>query len=77
MKAFLTGLGIGVCLGIVFAPNSGEVTRRKVRHGFTGLEDDLGQEVHKAKDVIQETVAAYAEGSSEQERKSTEASAGG
>ena len=72
MKAFLTGLGIGVGLGVVFAPTSGEATRRKVRERFTGLADDLGRHVDKAKDVVQETVAAYTEGSSgEAERKQT------
>jgi gas vesicle protein len=72
MKAFLAGLGIGVGLGMVFAPNSGEVTRRKVRERFIGLADDLGRQVDKAKDVVQETVAAYTEGSSgEPQRKQT------
>ena len=32
MKAFLTGLGIGVGLGVLFAPDSGEATRKKVGH---------------------------------------------
>jgi len=49
MKAFLTGLGIGVGLGVVFAPTSGEATRRKVRERFTGLADDLGRRVDKQK----------------------------
>ena len=43
MKSFLTGLGIGVGLGIVLAPNSGEATRRKVRERFTGLADGFQQ----------------------------------
>jgi gas vesicle protein len=30
MKAFLTGLGIGVGLGVLFAPDSGEATRKKM-----------------------------------------------
>jgi DNA uptake protein ComE-like DNA-binding protein len=30
MKAFLTGLGVGAGLGILFAPDSGERTRRRV-----------------------------------------------
>ena len=75
MKSFLTGLGIGVGLGIVFAPTSGETTRRKVRERFTGLADGLQQKVDKAKDVVQETVAAYTDGSSEQAER-TEKSAG-
>ena len=31
MKAFLTGLGIGVGLGVLFAPDRGEATRKKLR----------------------------------------------
>jgi gas vesicle protein len=72
MKSFLTGLGIGVGLGIVFAPNIGEVTRRKVRERFTGSADDPERQVDKAKGVVRETVAAYTEDSSgEVESKQT------
>jgi DNA uptake protein ComE-like DNA-binding protein len=73
MKSFLTGLGIGVGLGIVFAPNSGEVTRRQIRERFTGLADELGGQVDKAKGVVQKTVAAYTESSPGEpgERKQT------
>jgi DNA uptake protein ComE-like DNA-binding protein len=31
MKAFLTGLGTGIALGVWFAPRSGEETRRQLR----------------------------------------------
>ena len=73
MKAFLTGLGIGVGLGFVFAPNSGEATRRKVRERVTGLADNLGRQVDKGKELVQETVAAYTEGNSgEAERKQSD-----
>ena len=73
MKAFLTGLGIGVGLGIVFAPNRGEATRRKVRERVTGLADNLGRQVDKGKELVQETVAAYTEVSSrEAERKQSD-----
>src|ERR1700716_1605301 len=69
MKSFLTGLGIGVGLGIVFAPSSGEATRRKVSERFTGLADGFRQKVDKAKGVVQKTVGAYTDSSGEAERK--------
>ncbi|MDI6641918.1 MAG: YtxH domain-containing protein [Elusimicrobiota bacterium] len=45
--AFLLGGIIGACLGILFAPNSGKETRRKLKV----LLEDLGE---KAEDWIEE-----------------------
>ena len=61
MKLFLTGLGIGVGLGVLFAPRSGEVTRTKVRERFGGLIKGVKRQAGKAKDAVQETVAAHSE----------------
>jgi len=40
MKTFLAGLGIGVGLGVLFAPETGEATRRKLRERFAELVDN-------------------------------------
>jgi gas vesicle protein len=64
MKALLTGLGIGVGLGVLFAPDSGEATRSKLRERFVGLLEDFGRQVDQAKDVVSETMAENSDGSS-------------
>ncbi len=64
MKRFLTGLGVGLGLGMLFAPDRGEATRRRLRERLTGLADNSGRQVDKAKDVIQETTAGYSQVSS-------------
>jgi len=50
-----------VGLGVLFAPERGEATRRKLRERFSGLIDNLGRQMDKAKDVVDETVARYSE----------------
>ena len=64
MKALLTGLGIGVGLGVLFAPHTGEATRGKLRKRFAGLLEDFGRQVDKAKEVVPETMADYSDWSS-------------
>ena len=61
MKTFLMGLGIGVGLGVLLAPRSGEVSRSKVRERFGSLMKDVKRQAGKAKDAVQETVAAHAQ----------------
>jgi gas vesicle protein len=31
MKAFITGVAIGICAGMIFAPESGKITRQKLK----------------------------------------------
>lgn len=61
MKTFLMGLGIGVGLGVLLAPRSGEVSRSKVRERFGSLRKDVKRQAGKAKDAVQETIAAHAQ----------------
>jgi DNA uptake protein ComE-like DNA-binding protein len=49
MKAFLTGLGIGVGLGILFAPDRGERTRSKVHEKVYDWSDRFSQLVNGAR----------------------------
>ena len=56
MKAFLTGLGLGVGLGILLAPDTGERTRSKVRETFNEWSDRFSQQVNS----VTKTVAAQA-----------------
>jgi hypothetical protein len=47
MKSFLVGLGVGVGLGVLFAPGRGEDTRRELGERLHGIADDAQR---KAKD---------------------------
>jgi DNA uptake protein ComE-like DNA-binding protein len=49
MKAFLTGLGIGVGLGVLFAPDSGEATRRKVDERLRDWSESLSGQAEDMK----------------------------
>ena len=40
MKSFLFGLGVGVGLGVLFAPGGGEDTRRDLRERLNGVTED-------------------------------------
>jgi DNA uptake protein ComE-like DNA-binding protein len=49
MKAFLTGLGIGVGLGVLFAPDSGAATRKKVGERFRHWSESLSRQAENLK----------------------------
>ena len=64
MKAFLTGLGIGVGLGVLFAPDSGEATRKKVGHRISDWSESFSRQAENLKtatrgvgDRVSETAA--------------------
>ena len=54
MKAFLTGLGIGVGLALVFAPERGEVTRGKVRQRISEWPGTVSKRIEWAKNMVAE-----------------------
>ena len=49
MKAFLTGLGIGVGLGVLFAAETGEATRRKFGARLREWSESLSQRAENVK----------------------------
>src|ERR1051325_403686 len=72
MKAFLTGLGIGVGLGVLFAPDSGEATRKKVGHRISDWSESLARPAENLKkatrgvgDRVSETAPKASETSSD------------
>lgn len=54
MKSFLVGLGLGVGLGMLFAPMSGEDTRRNI----TDRANDLADQARDVSGQVKERVRA-------------------
>jgi DNA uptake protein ComE-like DNA-binding protein len=72
MKAFLTGLGIGVGLGVLFAPDNGEATRKKVGQRISHWSESLSRPAENLKkatrgvgDRVSETAPKASETSSD------------
>jgi gas vesicle protein len=58
MRAFLAGLGIGVGLGLIFAPMSGEETRERLQRRAGDLADSARDLVGQSRDRVRDTVSA-------------------
>lgn len=65
LGGFLLGVAAGSLAGILFAPDSGHKTRRKIVHTIHDWEEDLeraaGQELDKAKKIIKDKLQEYTE----------------
>jgi gas vesicle protein len=62
-RTFLNGVAVGIILGILFAPDSGEETRRKISQRASGIKDkyydiadDVAYTYHKVKNKANEVV---------------------
>src|SRR2546423_6360714 len=58
MKSFLAGLGIGIGLGILFAPMSGEDTRNNLTQRASDLAGSARDLVEQSRDRVRSTVSA-------------------
>lgn len=61
LLALLAGVAIGAGLGILFAPDSGENTRRKIKDGAEGYGDELKQQLNALNEKIRSSVAQQGE----------------
>ncbi|MFL9830073.1 YtxH domain-containing protein [Flavobacterium sp. ARAG 55.4] len=53
--ALVSGAAIGAALGILFAPDKGDKTRKKIKDGYKDLEKDLKSKLNNAKIDLEET----------------------
>jgi gas vesicle protein len=58
MKSFLAGMGIGIGLGILFAPMSGEETRENLSQRANDLAGSARDLVGQGRDKVRTTVSA-------------------
>lgn len=58
MKSFWAGLGIGIGLGILFAPMSGEETRNNLTQRASNLADSAGDLVDQGRERVRSTMSA-------------------
>ncbi len=56
MKGFLFGLGMGVGLGILFAPMSGEATRNHLSERASDVADSARESYQQGRDRVQRGV---------------------
>jgi len=79
MKSFLFGLGLGVGLGILFAPMSGEATRNNLSERAGDMADSARESYQQGRDRVQrgvETIRSTAERAVGQARTSFNESTG-
>jgi gas vesicle protein len=58
MKGFLAGLGIGMGLGILFAPMSGEETRSNIKDRASDLADQARDAMDQGRDRVTRGIQA-------------------
>ena len=58
MKSFLVGLGVGLGLGVLFAPMSGEETRNNIAQRANDLADQARDTIEQGKDRVRSGITA-------------------
>jgi gas vesicle protein len=58
MKSFLVGLGIGIGLGVLFAPTSGERTRSNIRNRAGELADTARETLEQGRERIRSGISS-------------------
>lgn len=58
MKSFLVGLGIGVGLGVLFAPMSGEQTRSNIRDRAGELADTARETIEQGRERVRSGISS-------------------
>jgi len=58
MKSFLVGLGIGIGLGVLFAPVSGEQTRGNIRNRANDLADSARETLEQGRERVRRGISA-------------------
>ena len=58
MKTFLIGLGVGIGLGVLFAPMSGEETRNRLSDRANDLADSARDTMEQGRNQMQRGVSA-------------------
>jgi len=58
MRSFLVGLGIGIGLGVLFAPVSGDRTRGKIKDRANDLADSARETLEQGRERVRRGISA-------------------
>ncbi|HVP51598.1 MAG TPA: YtxH domain-containing protein [Terriglobales bacterium] len=58
MRSFLVGLGIGIGLGVLFAPVSGDQTRGKIKDRANDLADSARETLEQGRERVRRGISA-------------------
>ena len=76
MKSFLVGLGVGLGLGVLFAPMSGEETRNNLAQRASDLADSAGDTLEQGRERVRAGITEIpdaAQNTAQQPRTGSEA----